>query len=130
MNRFTLLTAAVVAVGVSACGGDGSSTPDPMTPPEATNQVPASALVSTEAFTRYAAIAGAQRDRRAAGRERGGAADLGDRGTGAGGCDARALASPQRGRQQALQFGRQGRRPRRPSQRHAQQRRSTVGRPA
>ena len=55
MNRFTLLTAAVVAVGGSACGGDGSSTPDPMTPPEATNQVPASALVSTEAFTRYAA---------------------------------------------------------------------------
>ena len=54
MKTPSLLAGVGLALLLSACGG--SSSPEPEAPPPvAANEVPASAFVSAEAFTRYAA---------------------------------------------------------------------------
>jgi len=51
--KLVMLSAALATAVLAGCGGGGSSEPE--VPPQADNQVQASALVSAEAYTRYAA---------------------------------------------------------------------------
>ena len=52
--KLVTLSAALASAVLAACGGGGGSS-EPEVPPPADNQVPASALVSADAYTRYAA---------------------------------------------------------------------------
>ena len=53
--KTSLLAALSLVSMIAACGGSSDPGPETPPPPVASNEVPASATASTEAYTRYAA---------------------------------------------------------------------------